>query len=197
MARLLKDAAEDIFGKRKDAEPKPPSDDDAPEPKRQSPPAGGSSSTTPKRPPWAPKLERELTELFAEYGTMIGLALPLTGYVFADRAERRAHAWVLLAETNPGVKKALDKMLKGSAYGMIAADIAAIAVAAGVEFGRIPPVGGAAHVFKVDEAAMAVGYRMHRKQEAEVADTAGDETIAGAGASAGGLMAELAGSSAA
>ncbi len=190
MAKLVKDAEDsDLFG----AKPKgPESPDPDGEPKQKGPTGAVPSG---KRPTWAPKLERELTELFTEYGTMLGLALPLTGYVFAERADRRAHAWVLLAETNPAVKKSLEKMLKGSAYGMIATDIAAVSIAAAVEFGRLRPDSGPAQVFGVTEAAMAVGYR--KAQEAEVAEPEGAEAETIGGASAGGLLAELGAASAA
>ncbi len=185
MAKLVKES--DAFGEKESESP-------GPEPEsRQKAPAGSASTPSTKRPTWAPKLERELTELFTEYGTMLGLALPLTGYVFAERADRRAHAWVLLAETNPAVKKSLEKMLKGSAYGMIATDIAAVSIAAAVEFGRLRPDSGPAQVFGVTEAAMAVGYR--KAQEAEVAEPEGAEAETIGGASAGGLLAELAAAS--
>jgi hypothetical protein len=92
------------------------------------------------------KLEEKLEELFS------ALALPfmLAGDkhcadIIAQGAPKMASAWVTLADENPGVKRVLNKLTEGSAWGGVILSTAAVAVPIAAHHGA--PLGPLGSVF--------------------------------------------------
>lgn len=83
----------------------------------------GSPPDTPPRTakraaPGARKLHEQLTELYVSIGTIAITPLdPLAGALFVARSDELAQTWVDLAETNPAVKRALQKLVEAGGWG--------------------------------------------------------------------------------
>lgn len=89
--------------------PKPP-----PEPKPEPPPEVGPRGP---RGTAAKKIQRQLEDLLA--GATIGLATvdPRRAQILNESAEDLARVWARLADENPAVRRYLEGMLSGSAWG--------------------------------------------------------------------------------
>lgn len=119
----------------------------APDTSSDRPPrAAGASSTTTPRKPANPRTAASITRIRAGLVmtfTMAGMGVSVydgwDGQVIALNAERLADAWCELAEQNPRVRKALERMLEGSAWGGAIGTTAAVAVPIAVRHGMLPP----------------------------------------------------------
>lgn len=100
-----------------------------------------SSSTAPELPKGKARdaLTADLAAGVAALGIAVGLGLPTTGYVVADRSEGIAAATVKLAETNEAVRRALLATNTGMTYLDLGTHTGAILVAVMVDRGLLDP----------------------------------------------------------
>ena len=72
----------------------------------------------PKRAPGSRKLEQQIAELYATIGMVAVAPLDrLAGTLIVKQADELAEQWVTLAETNPTVKKALQRLVEAGGWG--------------------------------------------------------------------------------
>lgn len=60
-----------------------------------------------------------LSEMYAMLGLAVGFADGFTGMQIASRSDEMAESWRTLVNTNPKVRKALEKMVTGSGWGTV------------------------------------------------------------------------------
>lgn len=71
-----------------------------------------------KKGPGMGKLKEQVAELYATLGMMVVTPIdPLAGHLVAANADDLAEQWVALAETNPTVKKTLQKLVEAGGWG--------------------------------------------------------------------------------
>lgn len=104
-----------------------------PEPGSVEPPKDAAASAAADAPPSAKpratkertpttratSLEKRLTELYVSLGTLVIVADPVCGTAVIQQAPETAAALDTLAKENPKVKRALEKMLAGGAWGSV------------------------------------------------------------------------------
>lgn len=78
-----------------------------------------SGKRPPKRtPPNSAKLRGQLTELYVSIGTLVVTPVDrLAGALMVAQAEDLAQTWVDLADANPAVKKALQRLVEAGGWG--------------------------------------------------------------------------------
>ncbi len=86
-------------------------------PKPDSPPRKAVTSKPATPTARASSLEKRLTEMYVSIGTMILVADPVCGLAVVQAAPDTAAALDTLAKENRAVKRALEKMLQGGAWG--------------------------------------------------------------------------------
>ena len=139
MAAAAEDGAQPALDAQAEADPPPA--DRAPRSggsrrKASTPPAGGDD----RRPAGIRKIQDGLTQLF----TLAGLGTSLwvdqwDGEVLVLNAERLARSWADLAQQSPTVRRALEALLMGSAWGSAIGTTAMVAVPILARHGVIPP----------------------------------------------------------
>lgn len=84
---------------------------------------GAPKADAPPRPakraaPGAKQLHGQLVDLYVSIGTIAVTPIdPLAGALFVARSDELAQTWIDLAETNPKVKKALQKLVEAGGWG--------------------------------------------------------------------------------
>ncbi len=84
------------------------------------------------------KLKEGLTDLFIQGGALVYVFNQPDGNAIMQGSERLAGSLETLAKENPAIRKALEKMLKGSAWGGVVLASASIALPIAVNHGLIP-----------------------------------------------------------
>ncbi len=102
-----------------EAEDTPPRTDGKPKTDTP-PPRQQQAEPKRRRPPWAPKLEAQIADAYRA----IGAGFAMTGDEFSSaligsQAPALATAWVELAERDANVRKTLERLMSGSAWGSI------------------------------------------------------------------------------
>lgn len=64
-------------------------------------------------------LENNLADIYRGLGMGVSLVDPVSGMEIASAADKLAHSWITLAESNPKVKKFLIKLTTGSGVGAV------------------------------------------------------------------------------
>lgn len=82
--------------------------------KRNGKPAGTRSSSGSMA-----ALERQLGDLYRSLGMGVTMVDPESGFEIVGAADKLAHSWIVLAETNPKVKRFLVKLTTGSGVGAV------------------------------------------------------------------------------
>lgn len=145
-----------------------PLDDEAPPQEPPRPKPEPKPKGTPGRKPAATKLaalQADLVQMFVEAGAALSLVGPVTGIVWAERAPKRARALVKLADRNPALRRALERMVSGSVAFDLAIDAIAIGVAVGVDLGRIEGDGLIADRLGVGDVYRAIEEEEGRDEE--------------------------------
>ena len=84
-------------------------------------------------------LERQLKELFTTVGGIVVMFDDVCGPVVIDNSERLAAAWAKAAEQNPRLKKMLESLLSGGAYGEVVIVTFMTLLPIFVHHGLVPP----------------------------------------------------------
>lgn len=115
----------------------------------RTPGSGGGGGTRTAR---LANLEGLLKEqLIENIAPPVGVFSPLMAAVIDERAERVSKALCTLAETSPGFRKGLEKIVKWGALGELVMFPLALVTAGAVEFGWMAPGSFAAQRFHVSE----------------------------------------------
>lgn len=130
------------------------------EPPQVGPKGPGSTSTASGKPT---KFHREL----AEFMSLPALAFELKGdiypaYVWNTRITKHAYAWGDLAEKNPALKRKLQKMMEGGAYGALVMTGLGVAVPILAYYGLYPR--GMINPFALSPAEVAEFEAMRQSQ---------------------------------
>lgn len=117
-----------------DPDPKPATaDTPAPTPKRGRPPKTTDEKSAGGRPSNRDRLTKQLAEQYTMLGTLLSLVAPNVGRTIIVQADSCAESLSAWAETNPKVRKAIERTVNGAgAIGVLAAH-APIALAVVVE----------------------------------------------------------------
>jgi hypothetical protein len=127
---------------------RPPGSKNKPKPEGASSPKKGSVSSGPS----LRKLEGDLVRTFTEIGLGVSMGAPLIGYVIGSNGPRRAKAWIALAESNPQIRKGMERFVDVGGMSFILTDAAAIGFAAAVEFLGYSPLSIPAQSLGIDKA---------------------------------------------
>jgi hypothetical protein len=103
-----------------------------------SPAAGGSTVAGDKRPASIRKIEQALAQNFVVLGLGVSLVDPFDGQTIGLNADKLAKAWADLAAQNPQVRKVLEGLLLGSAWGAAIGQTVMVALPIAVRHGYAP-----------------------------------------------------------
>jgi hypothetical protein len=126
------------------AEPPPPTRDRAPRKGRARSADRPAPATAPAEPDRRPVSIRKIHDGLVQLFTLGGLGASMfaddfSGQVVVLNAERLARAWSDLAAQNATVRKALEALLMGSAWGTAIGSTAMVAVPILARYGVLPP----------------------------------------------------------
>jgi hypothetical protein len=103
---------------------------------------GSSGGSTPRQPRGSLKnVQENLTDAYVMIGIAVAFYDPFAGLVIGEKADHLAASWVKLAETNPKIRKALERMTEASGWASVVGAHVAIAVPIMRNRGIIPTFG--------------------------------------------------------